>query len=185
MNIILDVGCGRMKSQGAIGIDKICLPGVDLVCDLTFISHPLKNSKVDKIICRHILEHVRNIIPVMEEFHRVLKPGGKLIIIAPHGRTLRFLGDPTHERPITCSTMNYFLPDYPYNFYSKARFKILKIGLVALPRIEGSGVFFNIGRIWWNYIVLFLWKKRVWLMERILCLLCCDFSIEFELEKAS
>jgi len=182
--IILDIGCGKNKTKGAIGIDRIHLEGVDLVYDITKAAHPLKSEIGDKIICDNLLEHIRDIIPVMEELHRILKPKGILIINSPHGKTLRYLGDPTHVTPITCSTMNYFLPDYPYNFYTKARFKILKIDLVKIPRLEHSGITQNLYRIIWNSFIVFLWNKRLWQMEKILCVLGFNFSIEFKLAKA-
>lgn len=179
--IILDIGCGKNKTEGAIGIDKLPLKGVDIVYDITKIPYPLKSEFVDIIICKNILEHIRDIIPVMEEFHRLLKPKGLLIVNSPHGKTLRYLGDPTHERPITCSTMNYFLPDYPYNYYTKARFKIVKIDLEKIP--PKAGIFYNFYRFIWNYVITYLWEKRVWPMEKILCFLGFNFSIEFKLEK--
>jgi len=179
--IILDIGCGKNKSEDSIGIDHIPLEGVDLIFDITKIPYPLKNDIVDMIICKNVMEHIKNFIAVMEEFYRVLKPNGKLIIDSPHGRTLRYLGDPTHERPITCSTMNYFLPGYSYNYYTKARFRILKVDLERIP--SGSGIFYNFYRFIWNYVITYLWNKRMWCMEKILSFLCFNFSLEFKLEK--
>jgi SAM-dependent methyltransferase len=53
----------------------------DIVGDIHDI--PLENESVDGIFCIAVLEHVKNPIRAMEEMHRVLKPGGKILIYVP------------------------------------------------------------------------------------------------------
>ena len=73
--VILDLGCGKKKVQGAIGIDKVKLEGVDLVHDLASFPYPFDSNSVDKIYCRHVLEHfdteTRN--RIIDEIYRILK----------------------------------------------------------------------------------------------------------------
>jgi len=42
-----------------------------------------KNNTFDFFICSHVVEHVDNDEKAMRELHRVLKPGGKGIIMTP------------------------------------------------------------------------------------------------------
>lgn len=44
---------------------------------------PFPQNHFDAILCNHVLEHVRDDIQVMKEFHRVLKPGGWAILQIP------------------------------------------------------------------------------------------------------
>jgi SAM-dependent methyltransferase len=44
---------------------------------------PLANDSVDLITALDVLEHVREDLPALKEINRVLKPGGKLIVIVP------------------------------------------------------------------------------------------------------
>lgn len=44
---------------------------------------PFADSSKEAILCLAVLEHVENPIKAMEELHRVLKPGGKLLIYVP------------------------------------------------------------------------------------------------------
>lgn len=44
---------------------------------------PLDNNVIDVIICNAVLEHVQDPGRVMEEFYRVLKPGGYLYLAIP------------------------------------------------------------------------------------------------------
>jgi len=37
--ILLDIGCGRDKKSGYIGVDKAKLPGVDIICDIEYFAN--------------------------------------------------------------------------------------------------------------------------------------------------
>lgn len=172
--IVLSFGCGLKKPPHAIGLDKMALPGVDIVSDGFRSALPFRSGVLSRVECIHVLEHAENLVEVMEEIHRVLKPGGMLHLIAPHGASLRFWGDPTHKTAITCSTFNYFLPEYSYNFYSKARFRVERIALD-----HGD----NRRRTLGQRLLDWLWTKRMWQMEKILTFLRVDFALDVTLKK--
>lgn len=44
---------------------------------------PFSDAVFDLIICSHVLEHVRDDMAAISEFHRVLKPGGRAILQVP------------------------------------------------------------------------------------------------------
>jgi SAM-dependent methyltransferase len=50
-------------------------------CDLAAI--PVENSRYDAVLCTQVMEHLPEPQKVLEEFYRVLKPGGRLWISAP------------------------------------------------------------------------------------------------------
>lgn len=54
---------------------------IDLVCDIAAI--PESDSSFDAILCSEVLEHIPNPTRALDEFARLLKPGGKLILTAP------------------------------------------------------------------------------------------------------
>ena len=79
--VILDIGCGRHKTiPQAIGIDV--LEGADIVSSGDELKG-IKDNSIDIIISRHSLEHILDTIKALEEWGRVLKSGGKIIIILP------------------------------------------------------------------------------------------------------
>ena len=45
----LDLGCGRSKKAGFIGLDCLVLPGVDIVHDLTKFPYPFEDGLIDEI----------------------------------------------------------------------------------------------------------------------------------------
>ena len=71
--------------RGRTGYDKI-----DYICDATQI--PVKSAGFDVILCTEVLEHVPEPIKVINEFSRILKSGGKLLLTAP-------LGSGVHQEP--------------------------------------------------------------------------------------
>jgi len=54
---------------------------ITYICDLA--SLPVDNNRYDLIFCSQTLEHVPNPQQVLQEFHRVLKPGCQLWLSAP------------------------------------------------------------------------------------------------------
>src|SRR5674476_1266665 len=54
---------------------------IDLVSDITAI--PAPDASFDAILCSEVLEHVPEPTHALDEFTRLLKPGGVLILTAP------------------------------------------------------------------------------------------------------
>lgn len=127
-------GCGKSKLPGHIGVDIQRLPGVDVVSDLEKPGWPFRDSCVDECVMRNILEHLENTIVVMEEIWRICKVGGLVHIWVPYYNSPGAFQDPTHVRFFTERTFDYFTPDSTtelshYNYYSQARFEIIKLEL--------------------------------------------------------
>ncbi len=55
--------------------------GLDIVCDVTAI--PEADGSFDTILCTEVLEHLPNPLQAIEEFARLLRSGGQLIVTAP------------------------------------------------------------------------------------------------------
>ena len=79
---IVDLGSSlRRLSPSILCLDLIPTPGVDLVGDLHRI--PLRDDALDAIVCTGVLEHVEDPNRVVEEFWRVLRPGGRIYASLP------------------------------------------------------------------------------------------------------
>ncbi len=70
---VLDIGCGRWKTKGAIGVDIIPSKGVNVICDLNKVPYPFLDESADKIMCFEVIEHLKNYKVILKEFHRILK----------------------------------------------------------------------------------------------------------------
>lgn len=122
--ILLDIGCGMNKKQGYLGIDKVKLQRIDIISD---IEHglPFKDNAIDGIRVIQVLEHVRDLIFVLEDFWRVCKEGAEIEILVPYWNRVGAFRDPTHVRFFTYRTFDHFTENSRFpNYYSKIRFEI-------------------------------------------------------------
>lgn len=61
---------------------------IDLICDITNIPEP--SCSFDLILCSEVFEHLPDPLKALDEFARLLKPGGKLIVTAPFASFVHF-----------------------------------------------------------------------------------------------
>lgn len=105
---IADIGCGGQKQvRAAVGVDAVAQRGVDIVANLDE-GLPFDDASLDHVFAVHILEHVGDMVAVMAELHRVLKPTGVLHVLCPHWRHVNAAADPTHVRAIDPLTFRWF-----------------------------------------------------------------------------
>ncbi|MEU4566610.1 methyltransferase domain-containing protein [Micromonospora sp. NPDC023956] len=103
--VVVDLGCGPTKQYpGNLGLDIFPAPGVDAVADLSG-SLPLADDSVDVLFAVHILEHMVDFLPLVDEAHRVLRPGGVLHVMSPWWRHVNAVADPTHVRLLDVQTI--------------------------------------------------------------------------------
>jgi ubiquinone/menaquinone biosynthesis C-methylase UbiE len=108
--VVLDLGCGDRPHPGRIGIDRLSLPGVDIVADLEEGLHFLPENSIDSIYSKSFLEHIENLDNLMREIWRVLKPNGTKHLFVPHFSNPYFYSDYTHK---------HFFGLYSFEYFSK------------------------------------------------------------------
>jgi len=128
----IDIGCGLNKRQGFIGIDKSSDVNADYVLDIEREKLPFDDSSVDEIYCGHLVEHLHNLVPFMNECYRVLKDCGTITILAPYYTSIQATQDPTHVRFISENTFRYFTNEYvgdsrTFDYGINCLFEIVKI----------------------------------------------------------
>lgn len=95
----LELGCGPHKRHFyAIGMGKLDYAGVDPVGDVFEVLRSLPSNCVRVVHAYHFLEHVSDLIALLEETAQVLMPCGWLDVEVPHFTNPYFYSDPTHSK---------------------------------------------------------------------------------------
>lgn len=142
---ILDLGCGERKKDvsGAIvvGIDKMSLPGVDVVHNLNQFPYPFSDDYFDEVIADDVIEHLDNVVKVMEELWRIAKHGALIRISVPHFSSDNYFTDITHKHPFSSRSFDFFDPintKKTHRFYTITKFHIKK-KIIGFSEILPSG----------------------------------------------
>lgn len=134
----INLGCGSEPDLGPEwrNVDWLELPGVDVVHNLLQLPYPFEDGSAKYIKAIDLLEHLPNYTPdnqataivFVEECHRILAPGGELVIQVPHWNSPNMWIDPSHVRGFDPRSMDYFDPDTDfgkwYGYYSKCKFRV-------------------------------------------------------------
>lgn len=172
---VLDVGCGINKHPGAIGVDRNRNTRADVVADLDTHSYPFRDGSFREIRAIHVIEHVADVIRTIEEFHRLLAPGGQVFIATPHYTDYSSFCDPTHRWHLNSFSLKFFVGDSGgYEYYSGARFREIStyVRLLGLWRYLGFEFFVNKSRRFrrfWEFYLCYLIRGKVieWQLEAI------------------
>lgn len=134
----LELGCGPHKRPGVVAMDINPLSAADIIHDLNEFPYPFSDSQFDEVICEHVLEHLDNLVSVVDELHRISRPGALIKVYAPYFSSIYYYRDPTHHCFFSAHTFDYFIPGTPvYQFgYSSSQ---LRLRRVEFPVAPGAG----------------------------------------------
>jgi SAM-dependent methyltransferase len=150
----LDVGCGtqpylayftHIPKKTACDFDA-GRGNVDFACPADNV--PLPDACMDSILCTEVLEHVPEPMAVWKEFHRLLRPGGKVLLTTP-------MYWPAHE--------------LPYDFYRYPEHGLRRLakesGFEMLSLIPRGGPWALWGQVTMHVLVRFFpfaWQRFLW-----------------------
>ena len=115
--VIVDIGCGTGTTAGAgpsrsrsrrrflaAGAESVCQQGPARAGARRAEAIPLPSESVDAIVATDILEHLDDDLAALQEFRRILKPGGRAVITVPAYQFLWSEHDVAlvHHRRIRC-----------------------------------------------------------------------------------
>jgi SAM-dependent methyltransferase len=86
----INLGIGEKVMPG--GVVSIGLPE----WNAEFDPIPYEDNTVCEVWALHFLEHVKDVLGVLRECHRVLAPGGIMNIVVPYGACHMYVHDLTH-----------------------------------------------------------------------------------------
>lgn len=106
----LNLGSGTLCYDNAVNLDRVGLPGVDVIHDLDVMPWPFGSCTFDEVWGTQVFEHVADPVGFMAEVWRVLTPGGLCFLTVPYWRSENAFTDPTHRRFCTERTFDYWCP---------------------------------------------------------------------------
>lgn len=122
---ILDIGCGKKKVLGAVGIDFNKSLAADVVHDLNSFPYPFEADEFDEVQIRNTLFLLDNPVKVIEEIYRICKRNGRVVVVQPYFRSVWNHVDPWIKNFGTAHSFAFYDPEDPictrYE-YSSARF---------------------------------------------------------------
>jgi SAM-dependent methyltransferase len=179
---ILVVGCGWNKVPGAIGIDSNPRAHADVVHDLGVVPYPFPDNDFDEIVCRHVIEHVPDVMALVSELHRIAKPGARLTIVTPHYTNPDWATDPTHRNHFNSYSFNCFIDDRQlFPFYTDVRLKAIRtyVSLANLWRAIGLEFLVNLDQRWPS----FRFTRKFWEFYLNMVFRGKELQMEFEVVK--
>jgi len=171
---LLDVGSGygylldffRADGWDVIGVDPMGEACEHARSELGIEAIPalledagIPDESLDAVLMMHVIEHVPDPLATLREVHRVLKPGGHIIVETPRYDTLMFKLLGKRERSLSCNGHIWFFTNGTLRrVYERAGFRLVK------HRCVGRSL--TADRLFYNFAVMsksermrrFFWK---------------------------
>jgi predicted SAM-dependent methyltransferase len=133
--VALDLGCGPTKRlPGAIGIDILEYPGVDVVGNVYDVLDALPPASVSQVHSSHFFEHIDDPAGLVKSLARVVRPGGTVVTVVPYFSHPPFYSDPTHRATYGLYSFSYLAKDTRYrrdvpNYFGEHAFEVTGVEL--------------------------------------------------------
>jgi len=135
--VILNLGCGdnpiTETTETVWNVDYRETPIVDEILDITDIPWRFPGGEFSSIYALDVIEHVQDVVAIIDECWRVLEDNGNLYIQTVHWRSSDAYTDITHHHAFTEMSMNYFDPrtmhGQKYSYYTQRKWHILDVGM--------------------------------------------------------
>lgn len=159
---LLEIGCGMGFLLAKFRDDGWQAEGIEPnrgYCELIQEYHGIKASPTileeaaepansfDVIVMLHVIEHVPDPLGTLKEIHRVLKPGGALILETPRYDSLMFKLMRHRERSVSCDGHIYF-------FTTKTLTEMCRKAGFEVDSVKYVGRSLNLERLLWNVGVM-------------------------------
>lgn len=127
----LDLGAGiAERHPGAVRLDRVQAVHPHVVADLDRHGLPFRNDAFQTVAAYDVVEHVADLVALVVEVHRVLRPGGVLLVTTPHFSCANAFTDPTHRRALGLRSFDYFTSDHTLAYYSRSQFHVRTANLI-------------------------------------------------------
>jgi SAM-dependent methyltransferase len=146
MTRILNLGCGNriVPGQNVVNHDLTAhRPEINFCCDLNKTPWPWTYHSFDTIQMISVAEHLElTLIETLNECHRIIKPGGTLIIKYPLWNGPNTHKDPTHRWFWDLGVLDYVDPStrdgQVYSYYTPLKWTIKSRGVIKNRNVKAE-----------------------------------------------
>ena len=172
MQKVLDVGCGKNKYEGAVGLDNNPRTAADVIHDLGDVPYPFEDNEFDLVVSNHVIEHVPDVVAFVEELYRVTKNGGRIKLLTPHYTNPDWANDPTHRNHFNSYSFKQFVEGQKlFDFYTEVRLKPVTahvslanlwraLGIEFLVNLDGKYPSMRFLRKFWEQYLSFMFRGK-------------------------
>lgn len=172
---VLDLGCGRNKAPGSIGLDvNPDATGTDVLADINGYL-PFQDASFDEVRAVHVIEHARDILRTMAEIHRVSRPGAEVYLVTPHYSDANSWRDPTHRWHLNSYSFRFWTTEglhHTRHWYTRLELREVWLHIEFARIWKWAGIQWLVNR--------FEWFRRFW--EFYLCFVIRGKQMEFKFE---
>jgi SAM-dependent methyltransferase len=94
-----------------------------VVHDLNVRPWPFPDDRFSEVAMYDVIEHLDNLLVVIEELHRVCRDGALIKITTPHFSSANSFTDPTHRHHFGWHSLDYFTGEHEHSYYTAVRFR--------------------------------------------------------------
>jgi Methyltransferase domain len=128
----LNLGCGRKHRAGAVNLDRPAASSPDVVHDLDIRPWPFADNRFDQVYAFDVIEHLADLVGVMEELHRICRDGASIEISVPHFSSANAFTDPTPR---------HFFSRFSFDYFDSTAKVTLSLGVFGNQRFGSDSAF--------------------------------------------
>lgn len=141
--VILQLGAGKQvlsrdPDDRVVRVDLRADTRPDVVLDLDRFPYPFRDDSFDLIDATDVLEHLEDVVRVMEEIHRIGRKGCQVSIATPHYSCANSFTDPTHRHHFGFFSFDYFTGENKWDFYTRVRFAKRSARVMFFPGLVNA-----------------------------------------------
>lgn len=149
-NVRVDLGGGTDPEPAHLNIDLRPTESVDVAASADNL--PFEDESIDRIHANSLVPHLPDLNEAVEEWSRVLKPGGELELAATHANSTGIVADPDHHSwSWTSDTPTWYDQGSDWEYYTDSKLMLINVSVVGWLRPYR----------WWLRPLSFLFGKLV------------------------
>jgi SAM-dependent methyltransferase len=161
---ILHLGAGEKYNEQCVNVDLVASTKPDIVHNLDDYPWPLPDNHFQEVWAYDVLEHLDNLVRVMEEIHRVCENQAKITITVPHFSSANAFTDITHRHYFSVNSFNYFTGDNEFGFYTDKRFRKQNASIIFYPSLMNK-LIHRMAKAWpTRYEQRWAWMFPAWFL---------------------